>query len=329
MDKTFLAYQVEKKRDTFLGKVLERSISDLPKGNLTVKVFYSSLNYKDALSASGAKGVTRNYPHTPGIDAVGEVVDCLDNSFEYGDKVIVTGYDLGMDTAGGFGQYIRVPSSWAVPLPAGLSMYESMCLGTAGLTAAIGIDLLEKKNGISGKKAIVNGATGGVGYLALDILSMLGSDVTAVTTKLETKKELSIIGAKEIMSIEEFKSYVRQPLSKGIWDIGYDVVGGELLSDMLTVMKVGGSIACCGNVGGATFSSSVFPFILRGNSLLGVDSQGIEHSNRTSLWNRLATDWKPFNLERFSREIQLKDLDDEITKILNGKQIGRVIIRLR
>ena len=118
MDKTFLAYQVEKKRDTFLGKVLERSISDLPKGNLTVKVFYSSLNYKDALSASGAKGVTRNYPHTPGIDAVGEVVDCLDNSFEYGDKVIVTGYDLGMDTAGGFGQYIRVPSSWAVPLPA-------------------------------------------------------------------------------------------------------------------------------------------------------------------------------------------------------------------
>ena len=249
MDKTFLAYQVEKKGDTFSGKVLERSISDLPIGNLTVKVFYSSLNYKDALSASGAKGVTRNYPHTPGIDAVGEVVDCLDNSFEYGDKVIVTGYDLGMDTAGGFGQYIRVPSSWAVPLPAGLSMYESMCLGTAGLTAAIGIDLLEKKNGILGKKAIVNGATGGVGYLALDILSMLGSDVTAVTTKLDTKKELNIIGAKQILSTEEFKSYARQPMSKGIWDIGYDVVGEDFLELFVAnlfhraVIRVGGGVA--------------------------------------------------------------------------------------
>ena len=166
--------------------------------------------------------------------------------------MIVTGYDLGMDTAGGFGQYIRVPSSWAVPLPVGLSMYESMCLGTAGLLQRLVLIYLRKKWYFR-KKAIVNGATGGVGYLALDILSMLGSDVTAVTTKLETKKELSIIGAKEIMSIEEFKSYVRQPLSKGIWDIGYDVVGGELLSDMLTVMKVGGSIACCGNVGGAIF----------------------------------------------------------------------------
>ena len=152
--------------------------------------------------------------------------------------------------------------------------------------------------------------------------------MTAVTTKSDTKKELSIIGAKEVLSIEEFKSYVRQPLSKGIWDIGYDVVGGELLSDMLTTMKVGGSIACCGNVGGATFSSSVFPFILRGNSLLGVDSQGIEHSKRTSLWNKLASDWKPFNLERFSKEIQLKDVGKEITKILNGKQVGRVIICL-
>ena len=328
MNKTFLAYQVEKKGDSFLGKVIERSISDLPEGSLTVKVFYSSLNYKDALSASGGKGVTRNYPHTPGIDAVGEVVDCLDNSFANGDKVIVTGYDLGMDTAGGFGQYIRVPSSWAVPLPDGLTMYESMCLGTAGLTAAIGIDLLEKKNGISGKKAIVNGATGGVGYIAVDIFSMLGSDVTAVTSKENVKKELSSLGASEVLIKDEFKAYVRYPLSKGIWDIGYDVVGGESLSDMLTVMKIGGSIACCGNAGGANFSSSVYPFILRGNSLLGIDSQGITHKKRISLWNKLAIDWKPVNLERFSREVELEDIGEEIIKILNGKQVGRVIIRL-
>ena len=328
MNKTFLAYQVEKKRDSFLGKVLERSISDLPEGSLTVKVFYSSLNYKDALSASGGKGVTRNYPHTPGIDAVGEVVDCLDNSFANGDKVIVTGYDLGMDTAGGFGQYIRVPSSWAVPLPDDLSMYESMCLGTAGLTAAIGIDLLEKKNGILGKKAIVNGATGGVGYIAVDIFSMLGSNVTAVTSKENVKKELSSLGASEVLIRDEFKAYVSHPLSKGIWDIGYDVVGGESLSDMLTVMKIGGSIACCGNAGGANFSSSVYPFILRGNSLLGIDSQGITHKKRISLWNKLAIDWKPVNLERFSREVELEDIGEEIIKILNGKQVGRVIIRL-
>jgi len=328
VNKTFLAYQVEKKRDSFLGKVLERSISDLPEGSLTVKVFYSSLNYKDALSASGVKGVTRNYPHTPGIDAVGEVVDCLDNSFDNGDKVIVTGYDLGMDTSGGFGQYIRVPSLWAVPLPDGLSMYESMCLGTAGLTAAIGIDLLNKKNGISGKKAIVNGATGGVGYIAVDILSMLGSDVTAVTSKENVKKELSSLGASEVLIRDEFKAYVSHPLSKGIWDIGYDVVGGESLSDMLTVMKIGGSIACCGNAGGANFSSSVYPFILRGNSLLGIDSQGITHKKRISLWNRLASDWKPVNLERFSSEVELEDIGEEIIKILNGKKVGRAIISL-
>ena len=328
MNKTFLAYQVEKEGDSFLGKVLERSISDLTEGSLTVKVFYSSLNYKDALSASGGKGVTRNYPHTPGIDAVGEVVDCLDNSFDNGDKVIVTGYDLGMDTAGGFGQYIRVPSSWAVPLPDGLTMYESMCLGTAGLTAAIGIDLLEKKNGISGKKAIVNGATVGVGYIAVDIFSTLGSDVTAVTSKENVKKELSSLGASEVLIKDEFKAYVRHPLSKGIWDIGYDVVGGESLSDMLTVMKIGGSIACCGNAGGANFSSSVYPFILRGNSLLGIDSQGITHKKRISLWNKLALDWKPVNLERFSRKVELEDIGEEIIKILNGKQVGRAIIRL-
>ena len=324
----FRAYVVEKKEDSYIGNVIEKSFDALPNNGLMVKVFYSSLNYKDALSAIGAKGVTRQYPHTPGIDAVGEVHECKDGKFKKGDHVIVTGHDLGMDTSGGFAEFICVPSEWAIPLPKELSMYEAMCLGTAGLTAAIGIDLLEQKNGIIGKKAIVNGATGGVGYIAVNILSQLGALVTAVTGKSNAENDLRYLGASEVLSREEMNSFARYPLSKGIWDIGYDIVGGDMLTDMLTFMKVGGSIACCGNVRGADFSTSVFPFILRGNSLLGVDSQGISLEKRNYLWQKLATDWKPDGIEKFSKVINLSGLNEEIALILKGKQSGRIVVSL-
>ena len=325
----FRAYVVEKKEDSYIGNVIEKSFDALPNNGLMVKVFYSSLNYKDALSAIGAKGVTRQYPHTPGIDAVGEVHECKDGKFKKGDHVIVTGHDLGMDTSGGFAEFICVPSEWAIPLPKELSMYEAMCLGTAGLTAAIGIDLLEQKNGLTDKKAIINGATGGVGYIAVNILSQLGVLVTAVTgKKSNAENDLRYLGASEVISREEMNSFARYPLSKGIWDIGYDIVGGDMLTDMLTFMKVGGSIACCGNVRGADFSTSVFPFILRGNSLLGVDSQGISLEKRNSLWQKLATDWKPDGIEKFSKVINLSGLNEEIALILKGKQSGRIVVSL-
>ena len=325
----FRAYVVEKKEDSYIGNVIEKSFDALPNNGLMVKVFYSSLNYKDALSAIGAKGVTRQYPHTPGIDAVGEVYECKDGKFKKGDHVIVTGHDLGMDTSGGFAEFICVPSEWAIPLPKELSMYEAMCLGTAGLTAAIGIDLLEQKNGLTDKKAIVNGATGGVGYIAVNILSQLGVLVTAVTgKKSNAENDLRYLGASEVLSREEMNSFARYPLSKGIWDIGYDIVGGDMLTDMLTFMKVGGSIACCGNVRGADFSTSVFPFILRGNSLLGVDSQGISLEKRDYLWQKLATDWKPDGIEKFSKVINLSGLNEEIALILKGKQSGRIVVSL-
>jgi len=325
----FRAYVVEKKEDSYIGNVIEKSFDALPNNGLMVKVFYSSLNYKDALSAIGAKGVTRQYPHTPGIDAVGEVHECKDGKFKKGDHVIVTGHDLGMDTSGGFAEFICVPSEWAIPLPKELSMYEAMCLGTAGLTAAIGIDLLEQKNGLTDKKAIINGATGGVGYIAVNILSQLGVLVTAVTgKKSNAENDLRHLGASEVLSREEMNSFARYPLSKGIWDIGYDIVGGDMLTDMLTFMKVGGSIACCGNVRGADFSTSVFPFILRGNSLLGVDSQGISLEKRDYLWQKLATDWKPDGIEKFSKVINLSGLNEEIALILKGKQSGRIVVSL-
>ena len=328
--KTFKALESVKTEQGNTTSIIEKSINDLPEGDLLIKVSYSSLNYKDALSASGSPGVTRNYPHTPGIDAVGIIEESADSSFQEGDKVIVTGYDLGMNTSGGFGQYIRVPSSWAIPLPDGLEEKDSMCLGTAGLTAGLSVHALDKHNahnGFSGTNTIVTGSTGGVGSIALMLLSKLGSNVTAVTGKESEKELLLSLGASEVLSREDLAEMARKPIGKSIWDLGVDVASGDILTLLLTSLNPGGAVACSGLVGGASFESSIFPFILRGNALLGIDSVEIPLEEKNHIWKHFASDWK-ISLEDSVKQVGLEDLPNEIETIFAGGQVGRVLIQL-
>ncbi len=310
--------------------IVEKSVDDLPEGDILIKVNFSSLNYKDALSASGAPGVTRNYPHTPGIDAAGVIVETNDSNLKEGDSVIVTGYDLGMDTAGGFGEYIRVPASWVIKLPNGLSERDSMALGTAGLTAGLSIQALDdynSNNGFNGLSAIVTGSTGGVGSIAVMLLSKLDASVTAVTGKNTQKELLQSLGASEIVSREELSELCRTPIGKTIWDFGVDVVSGNILTLLLSSLKPGGAVACSGLVGGPSFESSIFPFILRGNALLGIDSVEIPLERKLQVWENFASDWR-LDLTPLVKEVNLEGLENEISTILSGGQVGRVLVNL-
>ena len=328
MDSLFKAFTVFENEDgSFKSEIISKSIDDLPPGDVLVRVDFSSLNYKDALSATGNKGVTKKYPHTPGIDAVGTVEDTSHSSFKIGDQVIVSGYDMGQNTAGGFGEYIRVPREWVALMPEGLTKKESIILGTAGMTAGLSLRELQKKNGIEGKLAIVTGATGGVGCLAVKLLSQLGADVTAVTGKVDSEDFLKSIGAVEVINREQLAENFHQPLASGKWDIGVDVVGGEMLAGLMTCLKLGGSVACCGLVGGSTIETTIFPYILRGNSLIGIDSGNIPISEKEEIWTLFANEWK-INLNDLSRTITLNELDQEIESILKGGQVGRVIVSL-
>ena len=310
--------------------IVEKSVDDLPQGDILIKVNFSSLNYKDALSASGAPGVTRNYPHTPGIDAAGVIVETNDNNLKEGDSVIVTGYDLGMDTAGGFGEYIRVPASWVIKLPNGLSERDSMALGTAGLTAGLSIQALDdynSNNGFNGLSTIVTGSTGGVGSIAVMLLSKLDASVTAVTGKDTQKELLQSLGASEIVSREELSELCRKKKKKMIWDFGVDVVSGNILTLLLSSLKPGGAVACSGLVGGPSFESSIFPFILRGNALLGIDSVEIPLDRKLQVWENFASQWK-LDLTPLVKEVNLEGLENEISTILSGGQVGRVLVNL-
>jgi len=327
---TYQALESVKTEEGNILSVVEKNIDELPDGDLLIKVSYSSLNYKDAMSASGMPGVTRNYPHTPGIDAVGEVDTSSNNNFKEGDKVIVTGYDLGMNTAGGFGQYIRVPAEWATLLPNGLSENESMSLGTAGLTAGLSVHALETyrgNQGFEGTKSIVTGATGGVGSIALMLLSKLNSEVTAVTGKKEQTEFLTGLGASEIILREDLQEVARKPIGKSIWDLGVDVVSGDVLTMLLTSLTPGGAVACSGLVGGPSFESSIFPFILRGNALIGVDSVEIPLEQKSQIWERFSSDWE-LDLAGLTKEVSLDGLEKEIQTILQGGQVGRIVVNL-
>mgnify|MGYP001234301425 FL=1 len=327
--KTYQALESVKNEEGNIISVVEKNVDELPEGDLLIKVSYSSLNYKDAMSASGMPGVTRNYPHTPGIDAVGEIDSSSSKNFKEGDKVIVTGYDLGMNTAGGFGQYIKVPAEWATPLPRGLSESESMSLGTAGLTAGLSVHALEayRGNSFEGTKSIVTGATGGVGSIALMLLSKLNSEVTAITGKKEQVDFLSGLGASEVILREDLQEVARKPIGKSLWDLGVDVVSGDVLTMLLTSLTPGGAVACSGLVGGPSFESSIFPFILRGNALLGIDSVEIPLEQKSQVWEKFSSDWK-LDLAELTKEVSLDDLENEIEKILQGNQVGRILVNL-
>ncbi len=325
----FRAFVVEEQDGTFNRELKSRSVNDLPEGDLLIKVHYSSLNYKDALSASGNKGVTKTYPHTPGIDAVGIVVNSKIDSFKIDDKVIVTGYDLGMNTDGGFGQYISVPADWAIKLPENLSMKEAMILGTAGLTAGISVlrlsELVKPKDG----KIIVSGATGGVGALSVSILSKLGYSVAAITGK-ETERDFLInLGAKEIILRKDFETVEKRPLLKPTYAGGIDTVGGVILDNIIKSTKPMGAITCCGNVASPKLDITVFPFILRGLALIGIDSQNCPMLYREKVWEKLSDEWKPDQLDDTCIEITLNELSEKIDLMLRGKLIGRTVLNMK
>ena len=331
MTSTFRALEASETEGKFSLKIVEKNVADLPEGDLLIKVDFSSLNYKDAMSASGMPGVTRNYPHTPGIDAVGKITESRVADFKEGDEVIVTGYDLGMNTSGGFGEYIRVPSNWAVHLPKGLTAKQSMSLGTAGLTAGLSIHALDsfrEYTGLKNTKSVVSGATGGVGSISVMLLSKLGSEVTAVTGKNDQSDFLHTIGASSILSREELAETARKPIGKSLWDVGVDVASGEILSLLLTSLSPGGAIACSGLVGGPSFESSIFPFILRGNALIGIDSVEIPLKNKDHIWEHFAHDWVLERLDKITKEVSLDNLEVEIESILSGNQVGRVLVKI-
>lgn len=327
---SFKALQTSENTDgRFETRVVERTTDQLPAGDVLIRVGYSSLNYKDALSASGNRGVTRTYPHTPGIDAAGTVEESSVGEFAKGDEVIVTGFDLGMNTAGGFGQYIRVPASWVIKRPAGLSLREAMILGTAGLTAALCIDKLEHA-GLEpgGAPVLVSGATGGVGSIAVALLSHLGYSVAAVTGKADQTEFLKALGASEILDRTAVQAGVEKPILKEQWGGAVDTVGGDILFNIVKSLQRGASVACCGLTAGTGFQANVLPFILRGVNLLGVDSVEIPLVVKASMWDKLSLHWKLPNLDDLVREISLQELPAEIERILAGQQVGRMLVRL-
>ncbi|MDG0999465.1 MAG: YhdH/YhfP family quinone oxidoreductase [Pseudomonadales bacterium] len=325
----FKAFWVEKTDDGVAHSVIERSTDDLPEGELLVKVAYSSLNYKDAMSAKGLPGVTRNYPHTPGIDAAGVIVESTDSGFAEGDEVIVIGYDLGMNTAGGYGQYIRVPANWAVKMPAGLDAREAMIIGTAGFTAALCVDKIEQMGAQpSDGPVVVTGATGGVGSVAVALLAKLGYDVVASSGKAEKDDYLKSLGAGSVISRADLSEENKRPMAAETWAHGIDTVGGEILSNVIKGLKYSGSVAICGLVASPAFSTTVLPFILRNVNVLGVDSVELPLAKKQEIWHRLATDLKPDALDKMTTEVTLDGLSDVIDSIIQGGVSGRTLVKL-
>lgn len=330
-DQQFRAYEVSEHildgRSSFQGALVQKQVSSLPAGDVLIRVAYSSLNFKDALSSSGNKGVTRQYPHTPGIDAAGVVAESDSPLFVAGDEVIVIGYDLGMNTAGGFGEFIRVPAGWLVNRPAGLTLNESMIIGTAGFTAALCIEKL-LLNGLDSSQGqvLVTGASGGVGSFAVALLAQLGFDVVAMTGTESAHEFLRGLGASQVIGREDYIQPGPKPLSKELWAGAVDAVGGDILFNIVKSLKYGGSVACCGLVASPQFQASVFPFILRGVNLLGVDSVNLPLAHKRQLWNKLATNWKPDGLLKLETKVGMSGLDAALKTVLAGQSTGRLVL---
>jgi len=314
---------------SFTRTITERRLDELPAGDVLIRVHYSSLNYKDVLSATGNRGVTKMYPHTPGIDAAGVVEESTTEVFRPGDAVIVTGHDLGMNTPGGFGEYIRVPAEWVVLLPNGLSLRQSMILGTPGLTAALSIRALDdacvqRNQG----KVLVTGATGGVGSLAVLLLSEVGYSVAAVTGKEDKHDFLRNLGAKEILHRDAILATSNHMLLKSTWSAVVDTLGGKYLDSALRATAYGGVVTTCGMVASPRLDTNVFPFILRSVRLQGIDSAECPMAIRRDIWNWLAETCIPEKLEELAIECNLENLDEHIERMLQGGMTGRVVVRI-
>jgi acrylyl-CoA reductase (NADPH) len=321
----YSAYYVEENDETFSASISELKLEKPADGFVQIKVSHSSLNYKDALSASGNKGVTRNYPFVPGIDAAGTISDANSSQFEEGEDVLVTGYDMGMNTPGGFGEYINVPEAWVVKKPVNLSSLEAMSIGTAGLTAAASVLKILGSSQASDLPVLVSGATGGVGSIAVMLISKLGKEVTALTGKSSSIDFLNSIGANNIIMRDQYLETPNKAMERPLFSCAIDTVGGTILSKILPQIYPHGVVACCGNVGGIEVNTTVFPFILRGISLCGIDSAESPIEFKNSLWEKLANEWK-LDLSSIIKIVTKKNLEQEIDLILKGGQQGRVVL---
>ena len=311
------------------SQITLRSTTDLPPGDLLIRVQQSSLNYKDALAASGHSGVAKCLPHVPGIDAIGTVLESDSEDWAKGDEVLVTGYGLGSDCWGGWSELIRVPASWAVRLPDELSPHEAMTLGTAGFTAAQCVSSLQH-HGIQpdAGEVLVTGASGGVGCLALSILAQLGYRVVAVSGKPSAHELLRQLGATRILDREEVNDSSSKPLLPSRWSGAVDTIGGNTLNTILRSLQHRGCVAACGLVGGVNFETSVYPFLLRGVTLDGIDSAACPRRERLEIWKRLAGDWKPQHLDLLTNAISLRDIGPRIEAMLKGNLTGRTVVDL-
>jgi putative YhdH/YhfP family quinone oxidoreductase len=311
-------------------QIAEKNLSELPAGEVLIRVAYSSLNYKDALSATGHPGVTRTFPHIPGIDAAGTVAHSDSPMLREGDEVLVTGFDQGQNTWGGFAEFIRVPASWVLPLPRGLSPREAMILGTAGLTAGQCVEALQHNEIDPGQgEVVVTGASGGVGTLAVAILAEAGYQVVASTGKQQSHEFLSVQGARRIVSREEVNDTGKKPMLPAHWAGAIDTVGGTTLATLVRSTVHNGCVACCGLVGGVELPLTVYPFILRGVTLSGIDSAECPLETRARIWQKLAGPWKPKHLNSIvTEEVALDQLEGPIERILKGQTMGRVLVKV-
>jgi acrylyl-CoA reductase (NADPH) len=326
----FTCYVVEKdSHDQVKSGLARRSLADLPEGEVLIRVAYSSLNYKDGLAATGRPGVARKFPHIPGIDAAGEIAESTSPDFKQGQKVLVTGYDLGAGRWGGWSEYARVPAEWVIPLPQGLSLVESMQLGTAGFTAALSVDAL-RRHEITPQSGeiVVTGATGGVGCLAVSILAKLGYTVVAVTGKADRHDWLKELGAARVIGRGDVDVKGGNPLLKAVWAGAVDTVGGNVLPTLLRSTHIGGCVTACGLVAGPELVMTVFPFILRGVTLCGIDTGWCRRERRLELWRLMAGEWKPDRLAEVSTEVELKDVDEPVQRILAGGIVGRTVVHV-
>lgn len=325
----FKALRVTETDGEYHAAVQMMDLEDLPAGEVTIRVHYSSLNYKDMLAIQGNKGVAATYPHTPGIDCAGVVMDSSVNSFAVGDEVLVTGYALGMSVPGGFGQMVRVPADWVIKRPESLTLFETMAYGTAGVTAAMCVDSLVEI-GITPDfgDVLVTGATGSVGSLTVMLLHKLGYRAVAMTGKPDAEAYLRDLGAETVIDRTGLTAPEKKGLLSERWGAAVDTVGGDILMNVLKSIKYGGSVACCGLAASAKFTGFVYPFILRGINLLGVDSAQLPREFRELVWRRLSGEWRLSNLEAVVKKVVLSDLLESVELMRTGKLMGRVVVDL-
>jgi len=323
------AFVVEKDKN---GQIIS-SVKDVEKpicgeNEILIQAQYSSLNYKDALSSVGHSGVTRNFPHITGVDVAGVVASSKSPMFKVGQRVVVTGYDLGMNTNGGHAQFVKVPSSWAIQTPEAITNKDIMVYGTAGLTAAFSIDELLNNSLKKQALVLVTGATGGVGSIAVAILSKLGFKVIALSTKKDKENFLKDIGANEVIFIEDFMQNSKKPMLKENFDAVIDTVGGDILAQAIKQVKYDGIVTCCGLTASYELNTNVFPFILRGVRLIGIDSVECKIEKKQKAWEKLAKEWKISCLDYIIKEISLNEIKEAYEKLLNAKATGRYLVKI-